>query len=467
MPRAGYERRIVGRQNVVGWAAAPLLALCLSVACGGKAHLDQGVDGGAPAFAPDPSADGGGLKQGVPSPAATSSASSADDDGGIPLEGGATSGQPSPEASTAEGSTFSSVLDFAPMNELDASAIGLPQALALGDLNGDGRTDIVVANLDLQTNRSNILVFLQLGDGSISAMPTASAFGTAPVAVADVNHDGRDDLLAGSGASVVVALQSTDGTLASPVSYSLPGETDSVDDIVTGNFDSQGWRDVIATSVAPLPGPGLAFLYPQTASGTLGSPQMLVTLGGPSARVADYNGDGLVDLITVGASGSGTDATSVGVLPQVSPGVFGSALEANQSGAALGGDFDVGDVTGDALLDVVTAISANRPASKVLVSTQQDGVLVGPVSYDSLDLPGPVCVVDVNMDGHLDVVVQHPGWFAVGVYLQKSDGTLAPEVTLSSTYGQANLAVGDVNGDGKPDIVTADQQKLVIFYDEN
>jgi hypothetical protein len=73
-------------------------------------------------------------------------------------------------------------------------------------------------------------------------------------------------------------------------------------------------------------------------------------------------------------------------------------------------------------------------------------------------------VADVNLDGRKDVVVVHGGWSEVGVYLQKPDGTLAPEVTMPSSYGQAALAVGDVNGDGKPDIVTADQQALVIFY---
>ncbi len=360
--------------------------------------------------------------------------------------------------------TASSGVTFSAVNAISVAAIGIPQALAIGDVNGDGRMDVVLGNQDPQTYTSNILIFYQASDGTLPSTPVTYTFGWDPLAIADVNGDGRSDILAGSGTSFAVALQAADGTLTPAVSYPVPmagAQPQYAGWIVTGDFDRNGKTDVVVTSGGP--SSSSVFLFAPNATGTLGSPRRFTTLGGAEARVADYNADGLPDLITFGSPGS---ATAVGVLPLLSPGVFGSAIEANHAAAALGTYFDVGDVTSDGLIDVVSAVSANSPNGRVLVSPQSDGVLAGPSAYDSTDLPGPVRIADVNMDGRNDVVVEHAGWFAAGVYLQKADGTLAPEVLLRSSYGQRVLAVGDVNGDGKPDIVTADQQKLVVFYNE-
>src|SRR5579859_4440368 len=120
-------------------------------------------------------------------------------------------------ADASEGGALaeSSGVRFGPMNSIMVSNIGLPQGIALGDLNGDGRTDIVVANLEYAANRPDVLVFLQGSDGSFPASPVTYTFGAAPVAVADVNGDGRSDLLAGSSSLLAVALQASDGTLVS------------------------------------------------------------------------------------------------------------------------------------------------------------------------------------------------------------------------------------------------------------
>jgi hypothetical protein len=87
----------------------------------------------------------------------------------------------------------------------------------------------------------------------------------------------------------------------------------------------------------------------------------------------------------------------------------------------------------------------------------------------SYDVPEPVAVGDINLDGRPDIVVLHAGWMAAGVYLQQADGSLAPEelypIPYASNYNTHGLAIGDVNNDGSPDIAIADYNSgLVVLY---
>ena len=73
-------------------------------------------------------------------------------------------------------------------------------------------------------------------------------------------------------------------------------------------------------------------------------------------------------------------------------------------------------------------------------------------------------VTDVDGDGRPDVVIDHFGWMAFSIYQQMATGGLAAESRFPFSYvniGSQRLAVGDINGDGRPDIVTADANVTV------
>jgi hypothetical protein len=117
----------------------------------------------------------------------------------------------------------------------------------------------------------------------------------------------------------------------------------------------------------------------------------------------------------------------------------------------------VGDVTGDGMDDVMMSICGNTPDAYVNVLPQTMNGLGTPTAYASYDIPRPVAVADMNGDNLGDVVTMHSSWMRAGVYLQNA-GTLGTESLYPTWHGEYNaegLAIGDINGDAKPDIVAA------------
>jgi len=127
----------------------------------------------------------------------------------------------------------------------------------------------------------------------------------------------------------------------------------------------------------------------------------------------------------------------------------------------------VGDVTGDGLNDLV----AYSGGIGICVLSQNNlSSLNSPTCYPTANGTGAIAVADINGDGRNDVVLVHDGWMEPGIYYQAADGTLLPETPYPIPYGvdsPQSLAIGDINNDGKDDIVTLDRYKgRVVIYDK-
>jgi hypothetical protein len=281
----------------------------------------------------------------------------------------------------------------------------------------------------------------------------AGAFSADSVAVADMNGDGKPDLLVANDSSVAVLLGNGDGTFQSAVNHSSGGDTPSFVAVADVNGDRKA--DLLVTNlssdtVGVLLGNGDGTFQPAVTYSTGGSLPEAVA-------VADVNGDGKADLLVVNYYFM---SPNVAVLLGNGDGTFQPAVTHNllQSASSLA----VADVNSDDKPDLVVG----GPSVKVLLGNG-DGTFQPPVGYPSKGLfVSSVVIADVNGDGKPDVVAANcaprrvancfSGAGSVAVLLGNGDGSFQPAVTHpSGGYNARSLAVTDVDGDGKLDVVVA------------
>jgi hypothetical protein len=183
-----------------------------------------------------------------------------------------------------------------------------PNSVAVGDLRGDGKLDIVTAG-----NGNYVLVFLGNGDGTFQA-PVSYATGPFRfarwVALGDFNGDGIPDLVTANllragfeyHASVSVFLGNGDGTFADAVTYSLVDASSARDSrndvsVVVGDFSGNNQEDLIVSARANASSADGLYQLVGNGDGTFQAPvQMRTVLLPKVAATGDFNDDGLLDL---------------------------------------------------------------------------------------------------------------------------------------------------------------------------
>lgn len=291
-----------------------------------------------------------------------------------------------------------------------------PVALALGDLDGDGRVDAVVANWEDRNGVCEVTVHLQAGmpGGTFQADPVVIPTGArrpGDVALGDLNGDGRMD--------IVLAVR-----------------------------DGQD-----------------ALVVPQLAGGAFGTPLSVPVGGVPRAVAAgDLNGDGRTDLAVA------TDQDEVVVFHQDAGGLLVEAARKAVGWRPL--QVRIADLDSDSRPDLLVACFGESYDGLAVILREGTGDYRDAAYYDTGDeAPAALTVADFDGDGHLDVAVANygaPGWpGSVGVLFQDgtAPGTFAALETYRGYHGPSAIATGDLNGDGHPDLLISDGTTDVRFQD--
>jgi hypothetical protein len=371
---------------------------------------------------------------------------------------------------------------FYPHQEIQFSSSASPnnESVAIGDVTGDGLNDVVVAVTISSSPQDQEYIAVLAGDSCHGLAPAvlylvgpASGASTG-LAVGDVTGDGRADVVVTTGQGFAVLVHKSDGTLASPVSYPVTLDGSLWEKVAVGDFNGDERKDVALLGWG---GQSVHVLY-QDQTGTLGAPSAFTVPHGGYDDIATGHLDHLhssrLDLVVM--SGQTYAVSNVSVLLQGTGGAFQPAVgydvpptvfSDGTSTKSLTHGVAVGDVTGDKKDDVVTTYGGNSPTSFVAVFPGLQTTLAAPVTYPCLDIPTGVAVRDVNADGLRDVLIQHDGWGNIGVLLGKAGGTLEPEQlfpAVTDNFDPKGFAVGDINGDGAPDALVANNGQLSVLF---
>jgi len=351
---------------------------------------------------------------------------------------------------------FGQAVTFAPVASYSTGASTNPLRTAVADVNGDGKLDALVTNST--TNTLGVL----LGDGTgkftlqANAPSTGAGGGPRAVAVADVNGDGKADALVANYQTTTLSVLLGNGSGGFTLQAAMPRlGVSNPTSLVVADVNGDGKIDALATdsnggALSVLLGNGSGgFTYQTNSPATGGSIPYDVA-------VADVNGDGKVDAL-VANYGDGT----LGVLLGTGTGSFTLQDNPPATGGATSVPTSVAiaDVNGDGKPD---ALVANRGTSTlgVLLGNGSGGFTLQATSPSTGpgSRPTSVAVADFNGDGKPDALVTSTDAGTLAVLLGNGSGGFTLQTATFNTGASTNtfgLTVADVNGDRKPDALVA------------
>ncbi len=352
-----------------------------------------------------------------------------------------------------------------------------PFSVAVVDVNGDGRPDLIVANYFGSSTVSVLLNTTASGAAtpSFAAQQTfATGSGPQSVTTADVNGDGKPDLIvANFDDSTISVLLNTTVPGANTPSFATQqtfAAGSGPISITAAEINGDGKRDLIVTNFN---GNAVSVLLNTTAPGattvSFAAKQTFATGTNPfSVAVADVNGDGKPDLIV-----TNTTSNSVSVLLNTTaPGAATPSFAVQQTFATGQSPrfVTVAEINGDGKPDLIVANYFDNTVS-VLLNITAPGATTPSFAAQRIVTTGlsprSVTAADVNDDGKPDLIVANFDGSTVSVMLNTTPpGATAPSFATQQTFATGStpvfVTVADVNGDGKPDLILSNDNDKTV-----
>ncbi len=351
-------------------------------------------------------------------------------------------------------------------------------ATAVGDFNGDGKPDLAV----VEQGTGNVSVLLNTTPAGATtptfAAPVEFSAGTdllGSLTVADFNGDGMPDLAvvdAGSGSVLVLLNTTTPGasipSFANAVAF---GVGTNPDGIASGDLTDDGKSDLVVTE-DNLAGTVTVLLNTTPAGAavpTFAAPVDFAVDSYPVAvAIGDLNGDGMPDLAV---ANQGSDTVSV-LLNAMAAGAATPSFAAKQdfSTGIAPSAVAIGDLNGDGVPDLAVADQGNGIPGASGVSVLLNNTATGSAmaafaasqNFATGDGPVALALGDLNGDGNADLVTANSSSDTISILqnttlLGASTLSFVPHQDIGVGADAVSAAIGDLNGDGAPDLAIANR----------
>jgi hypothetical protein len=323
--------------------------------------------------------------------------------------------------------------------------------IALADVDADGDLDLVVADETTDTVR----VALGNGDGTFGA---AVSFATGlpnvdeSIAVADVNADGKLDIVVGghaASARIAVLLGNGNGTFGTPVVVNLAANGDAT--VVVGDFDGNGTADVVVGGSAANAALGILLGLNHTISVAFSAAANVnvgAGLAPDAVALVDVNGDGRLDLVVANQAGN-----SVSIALGNGNGSFQAATSVSLGAGLAPSSIVAADFDANGTIDLAVTDATGSQVSLLTGNGSGSFTLNGTVALPAGASASDLVAGDFNMDGRLDVAIANQATGSLTVALGTAGGFAAPVTTpITAGFQASSVVAADLNGDGKLDL---------------
>lgn len=317
-----------------------------------------------------------------------------------------------------------------------------PTFVALKDFSSDGVLDVVVLNPTI----SKITILIGNGNGNFTQLAQYSIYNPLNVQTSDVNNDGKWDLVVIAGDGVVgkvsVYLGIGNGTFSAPIDTELPNGISS--SLAVGDFNGDGFTDVAANLTGGRQG---IRIWNGNGSGafTLG---WTTNQGAGFIYSGNFNGDNKTDLVLID--------TGMRVFAGIGNGSFQMLQQYSVGEVATFAA--IADINNDGLDDVISSDFASNEMS-ILVATG-NGTFSSTLNQSTSGEPTGIVVADFNGDNKPDVVTSSMRNDLIMLTLGRGDGTFIAPVNypIFANSFPNSAAIADINADGKDDVIVANSQ---------
>lgn len=354
--------------------------------------------------------------------------------------------------------------------------VNLANYVVTGDFRGRNRSDIAIAQ-----NGNGVYLYLANGDGTFTLAPNSpidipsAPWDTLPnpilafLAAGDFNHSGHLGLAVANQTqeNVPILTGNGDGTFTLPSSFVFSGGS-YTNALAVGDFLGNGNLDLAVTNFpAGLPldivlgcGNGAFNQAPASTNGSLVSAAIPV--------VGDFNGDGKLDLAVTGGNDQLSPVNAVTILTGNGDGTFHLAPNSSFATGANPQALVAADFNGDGKLDL--AIANWQDASLTILIGNGDGTFTpapgSPVRVGNA--PWAIAAGDLNSDGKLDLVVANQLDSTLTLLLGNGDGTFTPAAgsPIVLPAPPNSIALGDFNSSGRLGVAVATGSNVQVLVQQ-